>query len=85
MIELRSPYRYGGRHVLEPDVCRVYSDGTAFGGKQINGLALLISQNPDIGPRRRHRPLAQVWWRNVAVNANTDARGVVTRRISSRT
>jgi hypothetical protein len=56
----------------------IYSDGTAFGGKQINGLALLISKTPTSGLVGGIDRSAQVWWRNVAVNANTDSRGVVT-------
>jgi hypothetical protein len=56
----------------------VYSDGTGFGGKQLNGLALLISKAPTAGIVGGIDRGAQVWWRNVAVNANTDTRGVVT-------
>lgn len=56
----------------------VYSDGTGFGGKQMNGLALLISKAPTSGIVGGIDRSSQVWWRNVAVNANTDARGVVT-------
>src|ERR1700693_6299827 len=56
----------------------VYSDGTAFGGKQMNGLALLVSKAPTAGIVGGIDRGAQVWWRNVAVNANTDSRGVVT-------
>jgi len=56
----------------------IYSDGTGFGGKQLNGLALLVSKAPTSGIVGGIDRSAQVWWRNVAVNANTDARGVVT-------
>lgn len=56
----------------------VYSDGTGFGGKQMNGLALLISKAPTSGIVGGIDRSSQVWWRNVAVNANTDTRGVVT-------
>ncbi|MGY3527278.1 phage major capsid protein [Bradyrhizobium sp. USDA 4452] len=56
----------------------VYSDGTGFSGKQMNGLALLISKAPTSGIVGGIDRSSQVWWRNVAVNANTDARGVVT-------
>jgi len=56
----------------------IYSDGTAWGGKQINGLATLISKVPTVGVVGGIDSAAQVWWRNQAVNANTDARGVVT-------
>lgn len=55
----------------------VYSDGTGFSGKQLNGLALLISKAPTTGTVGGIDRSAQVWWRNVAVNANTDSRGVV--------
>lgn len=56
----------------------VYSDGTGWGGKQINGLALLVSKTPTSGVVGGIDRASQVWWRNVAVNANTDTRGVVT-------
>jgi len=56
----------------------VYSDGTGWGGKQINGLALLVSKTPTSGIVGGIDRSSQVWWRNVAVNANTDTRGVVT-------
>jgi hypothetical protein len=56
----------------------VYSDGTAFGGKQIGGLSLLISKTPTSGIVGGIDRSVQVWWRNLAVNANTDSRGVVT-------
>ena len=56
----------------------VYSDGTGFGGKQMNGVGLLISKVPTSGVVGGIDRSQQVWWRNVAVNANTDARGVVT-------
>ena len=56
----------------------VYSDGTGWGGKQINGLALLVSKTPTSGVVGGIDRSSQVWWRNVAVNANTDTRGVVT-------
>lgn len=56
----------------------VYSDGTAFGGKQIGGLALLVSKAPTSGSVGGLDRGANVWWRNVSVNANTDARGVFT-------
>ena len=55
----------------------VYSDGTGFGGKQINGLAALISKAPTTGLVGGIDRGAQTWWRNVSVNSNTDSRGVV--------
>lgn len=55
----------------------VYSDGTGFSGKQLNGLALLVSKAPTSGIVGGIDRSAQVWWRNVAVNANTDSRSVV--------
>lgn len=57
----------------------VYSDGTAWGGKQIGGLALLISKAPTAGIVGGIDRSANVWWRNVSVNANLDSRGVVTQ------
>lgn len=56
----------------------IYSDGTGFGGKQIGGLALLISKAPTSGIVGGIDRSAQVWWQNVAVNSATDARGAVT-------
>lgn len=57
----------------------IYSDGTGYGGKQIGGLALLISKAPSSGIVGGIDRASQAWWRNVAVNANTDARGIVTQ------
>ena len=56
----------------------IYSDGTGWGGKQINGLALLVSKTPTSGVVGGIDRSSNAWWRNVAVNANTDSRGVVT-------
>jgi hypothetical protein len=56
----------------------IYSDGTAFGGKQIGGLALLISKVPQVGIVGGIDASVNTFWRNVAVNANTDTRGLVT-------
>ncbi|MCA1400055.1 phage major capsid protein [Bradyrhizobium sp. BRP56] len=56
----------------------VYSDGTGFGGKQLNGISLLISKAPTSGIVGGIDRSQQVWWRNAAINANTDTRGVVT-------
>lgn len=56
----------------------VYSDGTGWGGKQIGGLALLVSKAPTAGVVGGIDRSANAWWRNMSVNANTDSRGVVT-------
>jgi hypothetical protein len=56
----------------------IYSDGTGFGGKQIGGLSLLVSKAPTTGLVGGIDRAANPWWRNVAVNSNTDTRGVVT-------
>jgi hypothetical protein len=56
----------------------IYSDGTAFGGKQIGGLSLLISKTPTSGVVGGIDRAAQVWWQNLAVNSATDPRGAVT-------
>lgn len=56
----------------------IYSDGTGWSGKQINGLAALISKSPTSGLVGGIDRSAQTWWRNVSVNANTDSRGLVT-------
>src|SRR3984893_1982107 len=55
----------------------VYSDGTAFGGKQIGGLSLLISKAPTSGIVGGIDRSAQPWWQNVAVNSAVDSRGPV--------
>ena len=57
----------------------IYGDGTAYGGKQLGGLALLISKVPTAGIVGGIDSSANVWWRNVAINANVDARGLVTQ------
>ena len=56
----------------------VYSDGTGWGGKQINGLSALISKTPTTGIVGGIDRSANLWWRNVSVNANTASLGVVT-------
>jgi len=55
----------------------IYSDGTAFGGKQIGGLALLVSKTPTAGIVGGIDAGAQVWWRNFAMNSATDAIGAL--------
>lgn len=56
----------------------IYSDGTGWGGKQIGGLALLVSKTPTSGVVGGIDRSTNVWWRNLAVNAANDAKGVVT-------
>lgn len=56
----------------------VYSDGTGYGGKQVTGLAALVSKAPTSGTVGGLDRAVQTWWQNAAVNANTDTRGVVT-------
>ena len=56
----------------------IYSDGTAYGGKQIGGLSLLIGKTATSGVVGGIDRASQVWWRNMSINSNTDARGVVT-------
>ena len=56
----------------------IYSDGTGFGGKQIGGLALLISKAPTSGIVGGIDRSAQVWWQNFAVSSALDPRGAVT-------
>jgi hypothetical protein len=55
----------------------IYSDGTGWSGKQINGILSLVSKAPTSGTTGGIDRAANSWWRNVAVNANTDSRGVV--------
>jgi hypothetical protein len=55
----------------------VYSDGTAFGGKQIGGLALLVSKAPLTGIVGGIDAAANVWWRNVAFDQTVDALSTV--------
>jgi hypothetical protein len=56
----------------------IYSDGTGFGGKQIGGLALLISKAPTTGIVGGIDRSAQIWWQNFAVSSALDSRGAVT-------
>ena len=56
----------------------IYSDGTGWGGKQINGLSALISKAPTTGVVGGIDRSTQLWWRNLAVNSSTDTRGAVT-------
>ena len=54
----------------------IYSDGTGFGGKQIGGLALLVSKSPTTGVVGGIDAGAQTWWRNIALNNATNTIGV---------
>ena len=56
----------------------VYSDGTGYGGKQMTGLSTLVSKAPTSGTVGGIDRAVQTWWQNLAVNATTDTRGVVT-------
>lgn len=56
----------------------IYSDGTAYGGKQIGGIGLLISKAPTSGLVGGIDRGSATWWRNQSVNANSDTRGLVT-------
>jgi hypothetical protein len=56
----------------------IYSDGTGFGGKQIGGVALLISKAPTSGIVGGIDRSAQLWWQNFAVSSALDPRGAVT-------
>lgn len=56
----------------------IYSDGTGWGGKQIGGLALLVSKTPTSGVVGGIDRSTNVWWRNLAINATTDTKGAVT-------
>jgi len=53
----------------------LYSDGTAFGGKQIGGTQLIISKTPTTGTVGGIDASAQTWWRNLALNNSTDPLG----------
>src|SRR6266576_560604 len=56
----------------------LYSDGTAFGCKQIGGLQLLISKTPTTGTVGCIDASAQTWWRNTANDQTTDSLSTVT-------
>lgn len=57
----------------------IYSDGTAFNGKAIQGLAALISKTPTVGTVGGINAAENVWWRNQATNAANDPLGPITR------
>ena len=52
----------------------VYSDGTGFGGKQINGLGALISKTPT-GTVGGISQTTYPWWANESINTNTFSQG----------
>ena len=56
----------------------VYSDGTAFGGKQIGGLGLLVSKAPTTGVVGGIDRATNPWWQNVAIDQTVHAFGAVT-------
>jgi hypothetical protein len=49
----------------------IYSDGTGWGGKQINGLAAAVSLTPTVGIYGGIDRSVQAWWRNQSVNIGT--------------
>lgn len=53
----------------------IYSDGTAFGGKQIGGLQLLVSKTPTVGTVGGIDAATNTWWRNFTANSSTDPIG----------
>jgi hypothetical protein len=55
-----------------------YSDGTADGGKQIGGLALLIDTTPATGIVGGIDAATWTFWRNVAFDATTDGGAAAT-------
>jgi len=56
----------------------VYSDGTGFGGKQIGGLASIISKVPTVGVVGGIDAAANPWWQNYALDQTTDTLGAIT-------
>lgn len=58
----------------------IYGDGTAAGGKSIQGLAALVSKTPNTGiiGGIDASDNSNMWWRNVAVDATDDAKGAIT-------
>ncbi len=46
----------------------IYSDGTGWGGKQINGLQALVSLTPTVGVVGGIDRSGQTWWRNASTN-----------------
>jgi hypothetical protein len=46
----------------------IYSDGTAFDGKQVGGLASIISKTPTVGIVGGIDRSTQTWWQNAATN-----------------
>jgi len=57
----------------------IYSDGSSFNGKAIQGLSALVSKNPDVGTVGGIDAAENVWWRNQAIDATTDPLGPVTK------
>jgi hypothetical protein len=57
----------------------IYSDGSAFNGKAIQGLAAMVSKTPEVGTIGGIDAAENVWWRNQAVNAANDPKGPLTR------
>lgn len=50
----------------------LFSDGTASGGRQINGLQALISDTPSSGTVGNIDAALYSWWRNIALDCTTD-------------
>lgn len=57
----------------------IYSDGSTFNGKALQGLAALVSKTPAVGTVGGIDAAENPWWRNQAVNAANDPKGAVDR------
>ncbi len=56
----------------------VYSDGTAYSGKQIGGLQLLVADSPSTGTVGGINRATYSFWRNVSFDASSDGGAAAT-------
>lgn len=57
----------------------VYSDGTGYNGKELMGLAALVSKTPATGTVGGIDAAENEWWQNIAVDAADDDLGPITK------
>lgn len=77
---LESRIRNAERSFLNNLAADCYSDGTADGGKQIGGLALLVSDTPATGTVGGINAGNWPFWRNYAFDATTDGGSAATNQ-----
>ena len=85
MIDLLESRIDNAMHTMKNRMSQsMYSDGTGDGGKQITGLAALVSTTPNTGVTGGINRANHSWWRNLAMTADLDAAALSDRQAAQR-